>query len=282
MDTQDPDATESELPEIGEWSEKKLDVLRHYASAYTKIMAKHGDSIKAYAYIDAFAGPGDHISRQSGAVVPGSPKIALTAGSGFTHYHFIELDPQKVARIRRETEGEANVSVHEGDCHKILLEEVFPRYRWDDHRRALCLFDAYNMNPSWEIVKAAGKMRSVEIMMNFMIMDLNRNILSKDPSCMDEGRRQRMRIFWGDDSWQDDLYHEPTQTSMFEQHLEKNENELVASAYLQRLKDVADFKHTAGPFPLKNSRGSDIYYLLFASHNKVGAGIVKDIFRSMS
>ena len=45
------------LDEIGIWSEIKLDIIKEYASAFTKIMRKQ-DWCKGYAYIDAFAGTG--------------------------------------------------------------------------------------------------------------------------------------------------------------------------------------------------------------------------------
>ena len=40
-------------------------------------------------------------------------------------------------------------------------------------RRALCLLDPYNINLKWEVIETAGKMGSVEVFLNFMIMDIN-------------------------------------------------------------------------------------------------------------
>ncbi len=53
------------LDEIGIWSEIKLDIIKEYANTFTTIM-KSQEWCKGYVYIDAFAGPGIHIS-QNGA-----------------------------------------------------------------------------------------------------------------------------------------------------------------------------------------------------------------------
>jgi three-Cys-motif partner protein len=50
---------------IGYWSEVKLDIIKEYASAYTKIMAAQKSPRFKYIYIDAFAGAGKHISRET-------------------------------------------------------------------------------------------------------------------------------------------------------------------------------------------------------------------------
>ena len=58
--------------EIGYWSEVKLDIISKYASAYSTIMNKQKD-IRSYLYIDAFAGAGVHIKKQTREFITGSP-----------------------------------------------------------------------------------------------------------------------------------------------------------------------------------------------------------------
>ena len=72
--------------------------------------------------------------------------------------------------------------------------------------RALCLLDPYDLNPNWEVVETAGKMRSIEIFLNFMIMDANMNVLWKDPKSVAPDQANRMTKFWGDDSWRTAAY----------------------------------------------------------------------------
>ena len=63
--------------EIGYWSEIKLDIIKDYASAYSRILAAQTKPALHHVYIDAFAGAGVHISKATGEYVPGSPTNAL-------------------------------------------------------------------------------------------------------------------------------------------------------------------------------------------------------------
>ena len=155
--------------------------------------------------------------------------------------------------------------------------EVFPQCRYQDYRRALCLLDPYKLNPDWEVVETAGKMGSIEIFLNFMIMDANMNALKKNPESVTPEQAQRMSRFWGDDSWRKAAY--PTERGLFADIEEKGTNEAVVQAYRERLKTVAGFKFVPEPLPMCNTQGTVVYYLLFASHNQAGNKIAEDIFK---
>jgi three-Cys-motif partner protein len=262
------------LDEVGVWTEIKLAILRDYLPAYSPILRKQ-DRIKEFAYIDGFAGPGTHISKTTGEEIEGSPTIALSLP--FDQFHFVDLDGTCAELLRQKAAGKNNVTVHEGDCNEVLLREVFPRYRYDDYRRAVCLLDPYELNPNWEVVQTAGRMRSIEIFLNFMIMDANRNVLWADPDRVRHDQVVRMNAFWGDESWREAAYR--TTPGLFEDMSEKARNDAIVGAYQRRLREVAGFKHVPDPFPMRNSKGAVVYYLLFASQNETGASIVKDIFR---
>ena len=60
------------LDEIGYWSEIKLDIIKKYAAAYSKIM-NNQPYIKRYQYIEGFAGAGIHISKNTNEFIAGSP-----------------------------------------------------------------------------------------------------------------------------------------------------------------------------------------------------------------
>ena len=55
--------------EIGYWSEVKLDIVREYGAAYSKILSKQRGL--QHVYIDAFAGAGQHISKRTGEFITG-------------------------------------------------------------------------------------------------------------------------------------------------------------------------------------------------------------------
>ncbi|MBN1845971.1 MAG: three-Cys-motif partner protein TcmP [Sedimentisphaerales bacterium] len=264
---------DGKLDEVGLWTEIKLRILRDYSSAYSTILGKQS-IIKHYAYIDGFAGPGRHISKASGQEIDGSPAIALS--QKFTHYHFIDLDGHRAKRLRELAKGRNDVTVYEGDCNEVLLNEVLPRCRFDDFRRALCLLDPYGLNPNWKVVESIGKMKSVEIFLNFMIMDANMNVLWTNPNRVSASQKERMNIFWGDDSWEKAAYR--NSPGLFGDMQEKTNNEAVIAAYRQRLKEVAGFKYVPEPLAMRNRTGAVVYYLFFASHNETGEKIARDIF----
>jgi len=127
-----------EFDEIGYWSEVKLEILRDYASAYSRIL---NSKKLPHVYIDAFAGAGQHISKASGDFVPGSPLNALNVQPPFREYHFIDLNSARVENLQRLGKGRSDIKVYEGDCNEILIKDIFPTLKFESYRRALCLLD---------------------------------------------------------------------------------------------------------------------------------------------
>jgi three-Cys-motif partner protein len=260
---------------IGYWSEVKLDIVREYASAYSRIMHAQ-KSIRNYSYIDAFAGAGQHISKRTGHFVPGSPLNALLIEPPFDEFHLIDLDGSRAAELREIVGKRNDVTVYEEDANAVLLKKVFPRCRYDNYQRALCLLDPYKISVDWKVIETAGKMRSIEIFYNFMIMDANMNVLRHNPDRVSAVQSRRMDSAWGDHSWREIAY--PKVLGLFGHIEKKTDNETIAKAFRDRLRSVAGFKYVPEPIPMPNDQGAVVYYLYFASQNQTGAGIVADIF----
>jgi three-Cys-motif partner protein len=265
------------LDEIGYWSEIKIEIIENYASAYSRILAKQ--SGLEHIYIDAFCGAGVHKSRRSGGLVPGSPAVALRIKPPFKEYHFIDLDRSKIETLESVILLDAPdpdiVHLYMADCNEVLLSDVFPRARYEDYRRALCLLDPYGLHLDWEVIRTAGEMKSIELFLNFPIGDMNRNVLRRDTKKTDPEQAKRLTRYWGDESWREAAY--TTEQDLFK-HEEKLSNKAVVDAFRRRLKLTAGFSFIPEPMPMRNSRGAVIYYLFFASQNTVGAKIVRSIF----
>jgi three-Cys-motif partner protein len=261
--------------EIGYWSEIKLDIIKDYASAYSKILAAQKKPKLYHIYIDAFAGAGVHISKRTGGFVRGSPANAILVNPPFCEYHLIDLDQKKVALLKDIVGSRPDVHIHEGDGNNILLNDVFPRVLFKNYRRGLCLLDPYGLDLDWKVVKTAGQMNSIDMFLNFPVADINRNVLWRNPEGVDAADIDRMSAFWGDDSWRSIAYTTNRNLFGFE---EKVDNETVAEGFSKRLLNVAGFKHVPKPLPMRNSRGVIIYYLFFASQKPVAMHIVQDIF----
>ena len=268
------------ITDIGPWSEVKLAIIREYAAAYSVILSKQARL--RHVYIDAFAGAGIHQSRTTGNLVLGSPSVALMTHPPFTAYHFIDLDGGNIETLRglltSGTVGDVDLScvrLYNADCNEVLLSEVLPTVRYQDYRRALCLLDPYGLDLDWRVVEEAGRMKSVELFLNFPIADMNRNVLLRDTTKVDPHQAERMTRFWGDESWRDAAYCRTENLFGFE---EKQTNEDMVRAYQKRLKLVAGFKHVPEPMPMRNTKGAVVYYLFFASPNPVATNIVEAIF----
>lgn len=168
-----------------------------------------------------------------------------------------------------------DVHFYNADCNDVLLSQVFPRIRYEDFRRGLCLLDPFGLHLDWKVIQTAGEMRSIEIFLNFPIHDMNRNVLHRDPTQVDPAQVRRMTRYWGDESWREDCYS--SHGSLFGIE-EKQGNETVVGAFVKRLKKVAGFGYVPAPMPMRNTKGATVYYLIFASQRPVAAKIVRDIF----
>jgi three-Cys-motif partner protein len=262
--------------EIGYWSEIKLDIVKDYASAYSRILTAQRKPSLHHVYVDAFAGAGVHISKTTGEFIPGSPINALLVQPPFREYHLIDIDRQKVAVLRDLVKGRTDVHIHEGDCNQVLLDKVFPNVQWKQFRRGLCLLDPYGLQLDWKVIETAGKMRTIDMFLNFPVADINRNVLWRHPEGVDVADLKRMNGFWGDESWRQVAY--TTRRDLFG-HLEKEENEVVAEGFRQRLLTAAGFKHVPEALPMRNTRGAIVYYLFFASPKLTAENIITDIFK---
>jgi three-Cys-motif partner protein len=157
-----------------------------------------------------------------------------------------------------------------------MLQDVLPRVRWEDYCRGLCLLDPYGLHLNWEVIRTAGQMKSIDMFLNFPIMDMNMNVFWHHPDGVATADIARMNAFWGDESWRQVVYEQvPT---LFGPEDEKTDNETIARPFRKRLDDAAGFAHVPEPVPMRNRTGAAVYYLFFASPKPVARKIVQDIF----
>lgn len=270
------------LDEIGIWSEIKLDIIKEYASAFTTIMRSQ-KWCKGYAYIDAFAGPGVHISKRTGEFIPGSPLNALELKTPFTEYHYIDIDKRKADILLQLTQERPEVSLYEGDCNQVLIDQILPRFSHGSKKRALCILDPYGLHLRWETISATAKTGTTEVFLNFPLMDMNRNILHEDLLTVEPEQMARMSSFCGNSAWQEILYEEDRQLNLLG---ETRRTKIVDSNIKlgqwfreERLKKAAGFKFVPEPVLMRNSKNGPLFFLFFASHKEVAKTIVTDIFK---
>jgi three-Cys-motif partner protein len=262
------------LDKIGPWSEVKLSIIKEYAQIYSTILNAQKVPFH-YSYIDGFAGAGFHVSRTSGELIHGSPTNALLVEPPFKEYHFIDTDPAKVNLLQQMAKGHSNVYVHQSDCNVVLPKNIFPKIKYEDYRRALCVLDPYGLHLDWIVLEAAAELKTIDIFLNFPIYDININVLRRNKDSVEELHKKRFSKFWGDNSWEEIVYRKvPT---LFGEEEEKIKNEELALLFRKRLQEVAGFAHVPAPIDMRNSSNSTVYYLYFASQKDVASKIVKNI-----
>jgi three-Cys-motif partner protein len=146
----------------------------------------------------------------------------------------------------------SDVSVLNADANEVLPRDVFPQYSFTSYRRAFCLLDPYTHKQLyWTTIEAAGKNGSIDLLLHFPTMPMNRGALHRNGDVSPD-EAAAMTRFWGDDSWREAVYVK--RHGLFD----------FATAFCERLTNVAGFKGTSKPIPMKNTRGAIMYYLIFA------------------
>jgi len=268
-----------QFDEIGRWSELKLEIVEKYGSAYTTAFAgPRGRELKKY-YIDAFSGPGVHLSKETGQQIEGSPSRALRVRPPFDHFYFIDLNPEKTAYLRTLCGNRGDVDIITDDASVYLTQKLLPTIQYEKFNRALCLLDPYGLHLDWEVIRQAGQTRAVDMFLNFPVMDMNRNAIWRNPEQAPQGGIERMNRFWGDETWRDAAYAENPQYNFFlTSNRVKQDNDAIVAAFRERLKHLAGFNFVAEPLPMKNSNNAVVYYLFLASPKPVAKKIVEGIF----
>ncbi len=124
---------------IGRWSEEKLELLTKYLKAYSDIMNKQKQEwLRAYYYIDAFAGSVQPKAKDEERYIDGSPLRALRTQPRFDGYWFIDVSQQRIERLERLREefNYYSIRIRQGDCNEILRNEVIPQITWSSKQRA--------------------------------------------------------------------------------------------------------------------------------------------------
>lgn len=269
------------LDSIGTWSQAKHAIISQYAAAYTQILSNQG--YLKFHYIDGFCGAGENTSKNTGELLKGSPLHVLGTDSPFTSYYFIDSDEGKTGYLRNLCDKEYShlkdrIFIETGDSNEII-KELLPKFSYKRYDRILCLLDPYGLHLDWDVIVKLGNLGKdegtgiVDIMINFPIMDINRNYGLKDPSAVSKDD-PRMKFFWGDDSWYAELYKE---TGLF--NLEKKMRyENLVNAYSERLKKQAGFDFAPKPVKLTNTINAPLFYFCFASHNRTATKVATYLY----
>ncbi len=271
---------------IGRWSEEKLDLLAKYLKAYSVIMNEQKKSwLKDYYYIDAFAGSvRPRAKEDEQRYINGSPIRALQTEPKFDGYWFVDVNPQRVERVRKLREDFPNqiIETYQGDCNDILYNEIIPKIPYSSKKRAFVFLDPYGLQVDWETVKELANTKTCDIFVNFSVMGVTR-LLPREQNPDLEVVRQINKVM-GNTEWITQIYKESpvTQLDLFgnlsEPTLSRDtiRAEWLASLYTEQLRLL--FPHVSRPVLMRNSTNSVLYALCLASHNQTAIKITNELF----
>ena len=216
--------------------------------------------------------------RNTNDIIKGTALNSLDIEPPFKRYTFVELDGKKHAMLQGFVSASArtDVNILNADANVVLPRDVFPEYSYGKYRRAFCLLDPYNhKNLDWTTIEAAGKAGTIDLLVHFPTMPMNRGALHRDGDVSPDEAKAMTR-FWGDESWRDAAYVK--RAGLFENlPAEKATDIEFALAFCERLKQVAGFKDTSKPIPMLNTRGATMYFLIFALPHPTAVKAAKSV-----
>jgi three-Cys-motif partner protein len=264
-----------EFDEVGYWSQIKLDFVKKYAAAYSRIITAQKQPSFAPVFIDGISIAAIHMSRGSRTYIPGSPVNVLLITPEFYRYYLIDIRGEKTSALKQMVADNPKVSVIPGNCNDALTTRVFPHVQWNQYRRGLCLLDPYGLHLDWKTIEAAGKLKTLDVVLSLPVADVNGNALWRSPAGMNRPDLEQLTRFWGNDSWNGGSSESSNAASG---RSSKADTDAIAAAFRARLQSAAGFKHVPDPMPMRSSKGVLNYYLFFAAQKPLADEVVTEIF----
>ena len=276
---------ESDLAEVGPWAEQKLAALAAYLEYYTTVLKKQ--TWCRTVYFDAFAGGGvanlrstsrsdpldsslfdEDRSPEKTQIVVGSPRRALEVANPFNRYVFVDADPRRVQELRAlegEYGGKCKIDVRQGSAEDqiawLLQQNISKRTH-----RGVAFLDPFGAHLPWTSVQALARTKVFEAIINFPLhMCINR-LATVNPDIRPNWRAQ-LESFFGP-GWYEEVYE--TKDSLFGSTITKRSDatDRLLRFYRANLKDA--FGHVSQPMLIRNTRGSPLYYIIWAGPHAKG------------
>lgn len=258
-----PDLADDALPVqcVGPWVVDKHDPLGRYIQAtrgprkdYLPPRGRGGA-----AYIDLFAGPGRARVWSTGAVVDGSPLIALKhVEAPFTKLILCEKDPENAAALRRRTAHDGRVVVVEGDCHDRIDDIIAAT---PEHGLNFALIDPFSLDQlRFDTIAKLARVQRMDLLIHLPTMDMKRNF--------GRGTEARLTKALGTDEWK--------------QHV-RGPAGIARFAVEALRKKLTEFGYTGKEVPcprVTNTQNGGLYHLVFAAKHDLGDKIWKSIAKT--
>ena len=278
---------------VGPWAAQKLDALQRYLETYMVVMKKQSFTL---VYIDAFAGAG--VSKvRSGATddplptfldeedataqeqfIEGSPLRALSLARPFDHYRFVDMDPLRALRLEglksQFPSHESRIKVINREANEAV-QEIASKFT-SSNLRGVAFLDPYGAHLHWRTLEALGRTKKFDVIINFPL-DMAINRLIKRDGNIPPTWVEQLDSCFGGDHWRDAAYERMEGFFGAEQAKRADCAQRLLTLYCDQLKQT--FGHVSRPSLVRNTKGTGLYYLIWASGNHRGLGIANHILR---
>lgn len=275
---------------VGPWAREKLEALAQYLSFYTTVLKKQGHWLKGTIFVDAFAGPG--LSRvrsktkgSEGGLrlfpvdpasdkaeiefLKGSPRVALDIENPFSRYVFVERDSKRIAELealKAEYAKTRAIDVRAGDANSALKDWIASSIDWR-HHRAVVFLDPFGMQVPWSTIEMLAATKGIEVIVNFPLGMAIQRLLTRTGE-IPEGWQISLDAFFGSRDWRKLVYEEDRDLLGPRVRKVEDSGKRLLKWYRERLRTI--FGHVSTARLIKNTRGSPLYYLIWAGPNVTG------------
>ncbi|EGW40618.1 three-Cys-motif partner protein TcmP [Desulfosporosinus sp. OT] len=252
----------------GPWTLLKLDVLEKYLNFFVQAMKNQNFKL---CYIDAFAGSGDVDVPGIGSI-PGSAVRSIDYP--FDRYIFIDSNQEYLKRLEDNIYQKAskkNIEFKQGDCNQLL--KTITSFSWySNYWRGVIFLDPYAMNLNWDSLSSIAKTKAFDVWYLFPLSAVNR-VLPRHGN-IPESHRQKLHRVLGTTSWEQEIYQESPQLTLFgDVDMERATIEQIKAYILKRLKTIFPGV-SANPLTLRNPKNnSPLFLLCFAVSNPSSSAV---------
>lgn len=277
------------LPEVGPWAKEKLEALARYLDFYRKVLKNQPWRT---IYLDAYAGGGRAVVRaeerlifngpnlfndeapvdtEERELIDGSPRVALGIANPFDRYVFVEPGPQRAGELealKAEFAGIRTIDVLQSTAAEGIAWVTAQSISRRTHR-GVAFLDPFGAKLEWTSIQKLADTGLFEVIVNFALSMAIQRMLPNSGEIPD-GWAATLDSYFGSRAWFDEAY-QPRQAGLFAASgYEKRQDysERLLELYRSRLRSA--FGHVSAPRLIRNTRGTPLYYLLWAGPNEKG------------
>jgi len=205
-------------------------------------------------YVDLFSGPGLCLDQTTGEEFEGSPLQALQCATPFTELIFNDVNDSFIDALKirqRRMFPDADVRYHNLECNPAAqkIGAEIPR-----GALVLTFVDPWTYEVSFKSIAKLTRGSSTDLIVTFHTTAIKRNA-HQQIQAVDE--------FLGDESWRDRYWNARGDPSNPPTHV-------LLETFQNNLRDRLGYRFFGKPMVIRNTTGSPMYYVVFASHHSRG------------